>query len=113
MHELNLLPPMRRLLLQQENVVLAATRFIQRFMVGLAILFVAGGVAGGLLWFTLRHSSQSAALQRAIGEYQQLRSTINSQNNHLVAITKQEKKHFRWSVLLPSLFEAIPAGVTI
>jgi hypothetical protein len=113
MHELNLLPPMRRLLLQQENVVLATTRFMQQLMVGLAVLAVAGVAAAAGLWFTLKQTSQSVALEQAVKEYGQVRTMILAQNKHLDDIASQEKKHYHWSTLLPSLFEVVPLGVTI
>jgi len=113
MHELNLLPPVRRQQLQQESALVNISRLIRRIIIAFAVLTLVGVTAAVFFVVTSGATPQTVALKESLSQYQQLRRDINSQNARLTAITQLTRQRITWSDVIGKLLGSLPPGVTL
>lgn len=113
MHELNLLPPIRRRLLRQQSLLVSLGHLFHQLIIAGLVIALVGLACIGFLWFNLQRTPQTAALIAAIARYQEFRAQISQYNNRLQTIDTSIKEHYVWSKLLPEFFAGLPVGVTI
>ncbi|GEM_PF-2544505 len=115
MHEINLLPPLRRLTLRRE-VVINSLQYILSSVVYacLAVTLTAGATWALLGASTWRLSAtDQSQIGSAISEYQQLRDEIAEHNALLEYVQSLSNNRLTWTDFIADFLATIPPGVEI
>jgi Tfp pilus assembly protein PilN len=114
-HELNLLPPERRRLLDRQSLFVGIMRALHNGIVGLSIITACGIATSIALWSIVFMDSGtvSAELDQEVEQYQRRRADIARQNVVLERMHELSVQRMTWSSLLHEMFPVLPAGTTI
>jgi len=115
MRELNLLPPTRRRLIDQQATLNIMARLIRHVVTGLIVITALGllSLAGLYAGIIITGSAANTDLAAEIENYQDRREEIARQNSSLKQLHEISTGRVIWSEIIPELLTVVPAGTVI